>query len=147
MMLGLRHVGIVVSDLSAAIGFYCSLLGFQQVRRAYEFGHPLDTMLALEGAKVTTVKLISQNGGMIELLKFDSPDDGGNIPRGIHDFGISHIALTVQNLDKEYRRLKLCGVDFVSSPVQSGSALVCFALDPDGNKIELVQDVTYPRAA
>ena len=147
MMLGLRHVGIVVSDLNQAIGFYCSLLGFQQARKAYESGHSLDSMLALDGVKVTTVKLIGANGGMIELLKFDEPSDGISIPRGIHDFGISHIAITVQNLDKEYQRLKLCGVDFLSSPVHSGNAVVCFALDPDGNKVEIVQDVTFPRAA
>ena len=146
MMLGLRHVGIVVSDLNKAIGFYCSLLGFQHVQKAYEFGHSLDAMLGIAGEKVTTVKLIAPNGGMIELLKFDAPGSSP-VGRAIFDLGISHIAITVQNLDKEYQRLKLCGVDFLSSPVHSGNAVVCFALDPDGNKVEIVQDVTFPRAA
>ena len=145
-MLGLRHVGIVVSDLNEAIGFYCSLLGFQHVRKAYEFGANVGAMLGIDGVKVTTVKLISPNGGMIELLKFDAPGSSP-VGRAIFDLGISHIAITVQNLDKEYQRLKLCGVEFISAPVQSGSARVCFAIDPEGNKVEIVQDVTFPRAA
>lgn len=145
-MLGLRHVGIVVSDLNEAIGFYCSLLGFQHAQKAYEFGKSLDTMLGLGGVKVTTVKLISPNGGMIELLRFDWPKSSlGH--SSIFDCGISHIAITVQNADKEYQRLKLCGVEFVSAPVQSGACRVCFALDPDGNRVEIVQDFTFPRAA
>ena len=146
MILGLRHVGIVVSDLNEAIGFYCSLLGFQHVQKAYEFGHSLDAMLGIAGVKVTTVKLIAPNGGMIELLKFDAPGSSP-VGRAIFDLGISHIAITVQNLDKEYQRLKLCGVEFISAPVQSGAARVAFAIDPEGNRVELVQDITFPRAA
>ena len=146
MILGLRHVGLVVSDLEASLRFYRDVLGFQHVTKAYEYGRAISAMLGVQDAKVTTVKLVSPNGGMIELLHFDWPDSKP-VERMIYDLGFSHIAVTVQNLDKEYQRLKLCGVDFLSAPVHSGNALVCFALDPDGNKVEIVQDVTFPRAA
>ena len=45
----LRHTGIVVSDLDAALHFYGELLGFETVRRAEESGAALDNILALDG--------------------------------------------------------------------------------------------------
>ena len=146
MILGLRHVGIVVSDLEASVRFYRDLLGFQHVTKAYEFGRSISAMLGVPDAKVSTVKMIAANGGMIELLYFDWPSSD-HIDRTIYDLGLSHIALTVQNIEAEYQRLRNCGVRFVSPPVQSGACRVCFGLDPDLNKIEFVQEMTYPRAA
>lgn len=139
-ILGFRHVGIVVSDLNAALQFYVELLGLTVVKTAEESGESIDAMLGLEDVDVTTVKLVVPGGGMIELLSYGRPR-GLWENRNINDVGISHIALTVDDVDAEYVRLLEADVGFLSLPVVSGSAKVVIAFDPDENPIELVQDL------
>lgn len=149
MILGFRHVGIVVSDLGKALEFYCDLLGLPVVKQIFESGPHLDKMLGLVDVRMTTVKLGARGGGMVELLKCHSHESVYFSRRPLFDFGQSHIALTVDDLDAEYKRLTAAGVAFVSEPVLSpdGRAKVAFFEDPEGNHIELVQEITYPRAA
>lgn len=137
----LRHVGIVVSDLEDAEHFYCDLLGFAVVSRQEEIGKHMDAMLGIDGVDVTTVKL-DTGAGMIELLQFHAPGFAGykGPQRELSDCGISHLALTVKDLDREFERLTEAGVKFVGDPVLSGTCRVAFAMDPDGNHIELVQE-------
>lgn len=146
MIKGMRHVGIVVSDLSESLRFYRQNFGFTVVRTAMECGASLNAMLGAENVRVETVKLSRGPGCLIELLSFQSPASRVR-ERTIFDYGISHIALTVDDLNAEYRRLKLCGVRFLSPVQHSGSALVVFCQDPDGNFIELVEDRNLLRAA
>lgn len=139
-----RHTGIVVRDLDAALRFYVGILGFEVTAEAEESGERMDAMLRLAGVKVTTVKLQAPGGGMIELLKFASPEWGRpSIGRELCDMGISHIALTVGDLEAEVSRLVYLGVEFLSPRQVSpgGTASVAFCRDPEGNYIELVQEL------
>lgn len=139
MIVGLRHVGIVVSDLRASLHFYVGILGFTIAHHADEHGDALETMLGLPHARVTTVKLAAPDGSIIELLQFTEPDMPLKVQRTLNDIGVSHFALTCDDLSAEYSRLTSLGVQFVSAPQLSGSAKVCFAVDPDSNFIELTQ--------
>jgi len=58
--------------------------------------------------------------------------------------GASHVAFTVENVEKEYRKLQEQGVVFTCEPQVSpdGKAKVTFCVDPDGVPIELVQELT-----
>ena len=72
-MIGIRHFGIVVSDLERALHFYRDLLGLKAVRASDEQGAYLDNMLGLSGARVLTVKLGASSGQtLVELLEFKS---------------------------------------------------------------------------
>ncbi|MBI3088771.1 MAG: VOC family protein, partial [Candidatus Colwellbacteria bacterium] len=55
--------------------------------------------------------------------------------------GCTHVAFTVANLDKEYKRLTEAGIVFNSPPQlpPDGYAKVAFCKDPDGTLIELVE--------
>jgi len=139
MILGLRHVGIVVSDLERQVDFYCGVLGFRVLKRMDESGEEVDRMLGIEDADVTTVKLIAPGGGVVELLKFHSPECRESDDRELHDLGISHIALTLTDLYAEYADLSRKGVRFISPVERSGDAYVAFCFDPEGNVLELVQ--------
>ncbi len=57
------------------------------------------------------------------------------------DFGFTLIAFTVDDLDREYERLRAAGVAFNARPQTSpdGYAKVTFCRDPEGNLIELVE--------
>ena len=140
MIKDIRHTGIVVDDLEVSLHFYCGLLGFQIVRQMEETGVYIDNISSLRNVKVTTVKLISPSGQMIELLKYNShPTEQES--REIWEIGISHIAFTVDNLDVEYERLKGKNIQFNSPPQLSpdGYAKVTFCRAPEGTLIELVE--------
>ena len=140
MIKDIRHTGIVVIDLEASLYFYRDLLGFQVAKQMEEAGDYIDNISSLRNVKVTTVKLASPSGQMIELLKYHShPTE--QMMREICEIGISHIAFTVDDLDIEHERLKDKGIKFKSPPQLSpdGYAKVTFCRAPEGTLIELVE--------
>lgn len=140
MIKNMRHTGIVVDDLEASLNFYRDLLGFQIAKQMEESGDYIDNMSSLSNVKVTTVKMTSSFGHMIELLKYHS-HPAEKKQREICEIGISHIAFTVDSLDMAYDRLKGAGVPFNSLPQLSpdGYAKVTFCRAPEGTLIELVE--------
>lgn len=141
-MKAMRHVGIVVANMDKALGFYRDLLGMKIKRDMLESGDFIDNILALKNVKVRTVKLSMSDGNLIELLHYES-HPSHPVDRKICDLGYTHVAFTVDNLDSEYERLKKTGVEFVSAPRTSpdGGAKVVFCRDPEGNQIELVEEL------
>lgn len=140
MIKDIRHTGIVVVNLEASLHFYRDLLGFQIAKQMEESGDYIDNILSLHNIKVTTVKMTSPSGQMVELLKYHShPEEQKR--REICEIGISHIAVTVDNLDTEYIELKDEGIQFNSSPQLSpdGYAKVAFCRAPEGTLVELVE--------
>ncbi|MBA3017197.1 VOC family protein [Patescibacteria group bacterium] len=140
MIKDIRHTGIVVIDLEASLYFYRDLLGFHVEKNIQEAGNFIDNILSLRNVKLTTVKMTSPSGQMIELLKYHSHPAEQKM-REICEIGISHIAFTVDNLDIEYKRLKDKGIKFNSPPQLSpdGYAKVTFCRAPEGTYIELVE--------
>lgn len=140
MIKNIRHTGIVVNDLESALYFYRDLLGFQIVKRMEESGDYLDKICGLANARVSTVKMSAIDGQLIELLHFYSHPSKVQ-SREISDPGITHIALTVDDLNSEYVRLSNAGVLFNSPPQLSpdGYAKVAFCCAPEGTLIELVE--------
>ncbi len=140
MVRDIRHTGIVVKNLEDSLHFYQGL-GFDPVKRLEESGPYLDAVLALKGGRVTTVKLALPGGNqLIELVAFDSP---AARPRSVRldDTGPTHLSMTVEDLEAEYRRLKDQGVAFNSAPQVSPDryAKVAFCRAPEGTFIELVE--------
>lgn len=141
MIKNIRHTGIVVTDLGAALSFYRDLLGFREIKRLDESGAYIDNMLSLINARVTTVKLAAPDDSRIELLHYHSHPRKPGPGRESCSIGITHIALTVENLDRAYERLSAAGVRFNAPPQRSpdGYAKVTFCRDPDGTLVELVE--------
>jgi catechol 2,3-dioxygenase-like lactoylglutathione lyase family enzyme len=140
MIKDIRHTGIVVVDLEASLHFYRDLLGFQIAKQMEETGDYIDNISSLRNVKVTTVKMTSPTGQMIELLKYHSHPAKQTV-RKICEIGISHIAFTVDDLNIEYKRLKGKGIQFNSLPQLSpdGYAKVVFCRAPEGTFVELVE--------
>jgi catechol 2,3-dioxygenase-like lactoylglutathione lyase family enzyme len=140
-ILNIRHTGIVVTDLDASLRFYRDLLGFNEIKRLEESGTYIDNMLGLESAHVTTVKLAAPDGNLIELLKFRSHPRKSAGPLEACSIGITHMALTVSDINQTYQSLSKRGIPFNSPPQTSpdGYAMVAFCRDPDGILVELVE--------
>lgn len=139
----LRHVGIVVSDINKSIYFYRDLLGLNILKDVNESGDFVDEILDLKGTRVRTIKLETKGiGGLIELLDFKSHSFKPKAKK-IYSVGISHIAFTVDDIDRTYQKLVEGGIKFTTVPQYSVDKLakVTFCYDPDGNMIELVEVV------
>lgn len=144
MITQLRHVGVVVKDLAASMHFYKDLLGFRIRKEMVEECPYIDAVLGLDHVRLQTVKLMPGDGAAgIELLYYHSPASPPGVPCAIHQRAITHFAVTIEGLDQEYQRLKALGIKFISSPQVSadGGALVAFCQDPDGNYIELTEEL------
>ena len=135
-----RHIGIVCKDIEESIHFYCEILGCKISRRLNESGPFICSVLGAEGTHVETVKLSLPVGDtQIELLKFINPLIKNN--SSLFSYGLTHIALTVGNIEKIYERVQNGHIPFISKPEISnnGGAKVFFCQDPNGVFLELVE--------
>jgi lactoylglutathione lyase len=118
------HVGLRVADRDRSLAFYRAL-GYEVVGAVPEtpIGHL--TMLKLPDDEFVTIELVH------------APDDAP--PRGT---GLSHLVVQVESMDRALEALAAHGVspeEPPSSPDGTDGFLTAMVVDPDGNRIELVQ--------
>ena len=144
MIKALRHVGLVVNDLNSALNFWRDIMGFKVIRRLEEKGEIIDNILGLKNVDVTTIKLSAPDGNVLELLRFNSHQSSSNWSGRPYSTGLTHIALTVQDIERTCQRLKKAGVTFPAEPQLSadGNVKVIYATGPEGVLIELVEVVS-----
>lgn len=126
----IRHTGIVISNLSKALHFYRDLLGFKEVKRETLKGKYIYNLLKL---KILTYVKLAIGDNLIELYVLPN-----NPSTGFH-----HIALTVDNLDKLYKKLRKEKIYGMDKPILDPDKThkVWFCEDYDGNLIELVEEL------
>lgn len=145
-MSNLRHCGIVVSDLKKMVRFY-KLLGFSEVSNDDICGNFIDELIKINKINVKIIKLKSSNNdSIIELLKYKNLRNSKSKSE-LYEQGISHLAITVDNIDKTFEILKLHGAEFLTSPLLSpyGNVKVCFCKDIEGNWLEIVEEIKDKR--
>ena len=142
MIKNIRHTGIVVKNLTESISFYTGTLGFTICKSMDERGSYIDAVLGINNVDVTTVKMESPDCQMIELLFFKGKQNEKEII-DIDRIGLTHFAVTVENLSETYSILRKQGIIFISEPQFSpdGFAKVAFCLDPNGVYIEMVEEL------
>ena len=119
---------VLVSDQDKALKFYTEVLGF--VKKA---DIPMGT------ARWLTV--ISPDGPkeielVLEPMEF-AP--ARTYQKALYDAGIPITAFTVQDIEKEHRRLQGLGAEFKKEPVRMGPVKVAVLDDTCGNLIQLVE--------
>jgi catechol 2,3-dioxygenase-like lactoylglutathione lyase family enzyme len=141
MITHVRHVGLVVADLEMALTFWCDVLGFSVVRRMDESGPHIDAMMGLNEVTVTTVKLAAPDGNLVELLHFYSHQDQPAWRGMPYSTGLTHVALTVVDLDAACKKLSEIGVVFNAPPQRSpdGCVKLTYCRGPEGILLELVE--------
>lgn len=119
-----NHVGIRVSDKAESVAFY-QRLGFELVSDVgFEQGHP--------------VILKHGSGVVINLLGPATADSSTNILMDVPEKypGYTHVALTVQSIEKTREFLEREGIEITGS-FRFGTMSAVFIRDPDRNVIEL----------
>lgn len=138
-----RHVGIVVKDLAKSTDFWVNVIGFKIHVDAKEVSPYIDELLGFENPELRTVKFIDKNGFIIELLEFANYPGKDNWEGNLASTGLTHIALTVDNLDLLATKLKQSNFSFVSNTMHSPNGLVkvVFVRGPEGLMLELVEEL------
>jgi catechol 2,3-dioxygenase-like lactoylglutathione lyase family enzyme len=136
-----RHVGIVVKDLAKTTDFWTNLIGFKLHIDAKEISPYIDELLGIANPELRTVKLIDENGFIIELLEFANYPAKDNWEGNLATTGLTHIALTVSDLESLVAKLKENDYKFISEIKNSpnGAVKVVFVKGPEGLMLELVE--------
>jgi catechol 2,3-dioxygenase-like lactoylglutathione lyase family enzyme len=133
----------VVNDLEKTRDFWIDLLGFKLHIEAKEESPYIDELLAIKDPSLTTVKLIDSKGFIIELLKFENYQVEDSWSGDLKTTGLTHIALTVDNLDDLVEILRKLDYQTLSEIKTSPNkkVKVVFVRGPEGIMLELVQEL------
>jgi len=139
--IGIRHIGIVVSDMERSLWFYRDLLGMEVWADFTDSSEYVRNVTQVEGADIWMIKLRAPNGGSVELLKYRSHPQSVPPPKRSCDVGVNHLAIQVEDIDALYTKAKSEGIEFHAPPTVSsdGGAKVTYCRDPEGVIVELVQ--------
>ena len=143
MINGVRHTGIVVNEIENAIKFWVNLLGFKVVVDQIEEGEFIDKLLGLENVSVRTVKLVAQDGSLVELLHFISHKSLSTWDGNPYKTGLTHIAFNVTNISNVVSILEQNVYSQVNRYQKSlsGKVLVCYVKGFEGLLLELVEQL------
>ena len=133
----------MVNDLEKTRDFWVNTLGFKLHIEAKEESPYIDELLAINDPALTTVKLIDSKGFIIELLKFENYQVGNSWSGDLKTIGLTHIALTVDNLDELVEILRKLDYQTLSEIKTSPNkkVKVVFVRGPEGIMLELVQEL------
>jgi glyoxylase I family protein len=122
IQLQIHHVSIIVSDTMKALRFYSGVLGLKTCERPD---------LPFPGA------WLQLGAQQIHLLEVPNPDRNEGRPE--HGGLDRHTAFLVNDLDAVRQQLELQDIYYTLS--KSGRRAL-FCRDPDGNAVELIQDLS-----
>ncbi len=133
MITGIGHAAYRVRDLDAALRFYRDLLGFPELFR-----------LSRDTGEVWLVYLRVTDDQFLELF----PDGEEELEITSKTIGYAHLCLHVDDLKATLRELAGRGLAVTEEPRQGRSGnWQYWIVDPDGNRIELMQIVPDSLAA
>ena len=120
----LIHTCYRVLDLDRSAAFY-EKLGFEQLRRVPIGDQATNLFMGLPG-----------DGARLELTLIHGSTEPYEIGTGY-----GHIAITTDDLDGALERLASEGIEPERPPyrVREGGSRICFVLDPDGYRIEIIE--------
>ena len=118
------HFGLRVTDLDRSLAFYTAV-GYEVVGRVPKTPLGELTMLKLPNDEFVTIELVH-----------DPTQGSGNVGTAL-----SHFVIKVESMDATIAELSAHGIDadVPTSPDGSDDFRTTWIVDPDGNRIELVQ--------
>ncbi len=149
MLRGVLHFSFTVSSIESCIHWYTDVLGLELVHRQRQDNSYTRALVGVPDAilEVAQFKIPGVSPGisthMLELVEYVSPV-GEQPPLRTNDVGCAHLALLVTDIQKEYERLRVHGVQFRNPPVEitagaNQGGYACYFRDPDGITLELLQ--------
>ncbi len=128
----LMHTMLRVTDLDRALGFYCDVLGMNLIRRKdYPEGRFTLAFVGYGAESDSTVLELTHNWDTAAY------EMGG---------AYGHIAIGVDDVYATCERIRERGGKIVreAGPMKGGRTVIAFVEDPDGYKVEILQDEPNP---
>jgi len=128
----LMHTMLRVTNLDRALGFYCDVLGMNLIRRKdYPEGRFTLAFVGYGPETDSTVLELTHNWDT------DAYEMGG---------AYGHIAIGVDDVYATCDRIRERGGKIVreAGPMKGGRTVIAFVEDPDGYKVEILQDEPNP---
>ncbi|QRK12338.1 VOC family protein [Archangium violaceum] len=124
----IKLTSVLVDDQDKALEFYTKVMGFKK-KNDFPVG------------KFKWLTVVSPEGpDDIELLLEPNENPAAKTyQKALHEQGIPLTAFAVEDVHKEYERMKKLGVAFRSEPTQMGPTIVVVLDDTCGNLIQLYQ--------
>ncbi|MGZ6093311.1 MAG: lactoylglutathione lyase [Polyangiales bacterium] len=122
------HTMLRVNDLDASLSFYCDVLGMKLLRKKeYPSGEFTLAFVGYGNEDDTAVIELTYNWGKSSYTLGDA-------------FG--HVAIGVQGIHQIVERIRAKGgkVTREPGPMKHGTTVIAFVEDPNGYKIELIEE-------
>jgi catechol 2,3-dioxygenase-like lactoylglutathione lyase family enzyme len=137
------HVGIVVEDLAAAIGFFAEL-GLELEGEGAVEGEWVGRVVGLEGVQAD-LAMFRVPGGQrcLELVRFHSPPSvEGNADAPANARGVRHLSFVVDDIDGLVERLRSRGAEPVGEIERYEDIYrLCYLRGPEGIIVELTERI------
>ena len=148
MIKKVAHIGLTITNLERSIKFYKDVLGFKYIGKMNMEGESTETLFNKKNTKASVGYLASDDDTpLVELIEFKDVEVTKN-KSSLFNTSISELCFYVDDINKEYERLKMLGVEFISNPQMFdstsygfGKSIAVYFYDPDYNIIELIQDL------
>lgn len=137
------HVGIVVDDLAAAIGFFTEL-GLELEGEGSVEGDWVDRAIGLEGVRADIAMMNAPDGNArVELSTFQAPvHEGDARPQPSNAPGIRHLSFVVDDIDAMVSGLRDRGGELVGEVEDyEDHYRLCYLRGPVGIIVELAQEL------
>lgn len=142
---GIDHSAIVVKGTEASLKFYRDTLGMKVTGSSENYGTEQEHLNSVFGARLRITSLRAASGPGIELLEYQTPQDGRPIPLDARANDLFHwqTILRMQDaaaLHAATGRMPLVSPDTIALPDgKLGFGLAATGRDPDGHVVELTQ--------
>ncbi len=128
-----NHVGQVVVDLDRARRFYVEALGFEVWRELTLPDQPAADLLMVEPPLGLTALYLRRGDFVLELMRYDRPGHPPAAERVMNEPGLTHLSLSVDDVEATIARVESLGGRVVSRIPQGA-----FVRDPEGQLLELL---------
>lgn len=146
MIQGFSHIGIAVSDVERSAAFYTGVLGFTVLYWMDFSDNEVAVTMEQEGSFRSA--MLVRDDVRVELLQWvDVPTTGGG-RKPMTELGFTHLSFRVDDLDELTEAIRAHGGEVVErtrqvlgDPADPAAARLIYLTDPDGTRIELMQNV------
>ena len=128
-----NHVGQCVADIGRAERFYIELLGFEVDRRLDVPDEAAGPLLGIAPPVGLSATYLRKGDFQLELLAYDRPGNPPFRARVLNEPGLTHLSLSVDDLDATVDRVESLGGEVVTR-----LPFAAFVRDPDGQLLELL---------
>lgn len=146
MIQGFSHIGIAVSDLDRSRRFYCDVLGFAELYQLDFVNNEVAAMMEQEGAFKSA--MLVRGDVRIELLQWVDVATSGGGKKPMTELGFTHLSFRVEDITELSDAVIAAGgrvlentLTVMGADENAAAPRLMYLTDPDGTRIELMQNV------